>query len=424
MRVRLYGIAFSVSFVFASAGVARAQETQYLHARIESQLPQVDRSASELLTALVSQPKDVRDAAMVVAEHPDLAIRLKYADRSPEGLNSILKDYPAQTADAARSLATRSDVIELLARNPAGTAVLGRVYAEQRDVAIIAMDRISERRIEQRQETSEAWTRRLESTDGAAAQLASMPGIGAMEAGKPPLPSGDRVIEILQNADQNAELAAAIVDQWENERNPEEFRQAVDIWYAKGRDVLPWDFSGDAAERAALLSEYARFDRQYREILATGELGLDRLTLLSQNADAFPKLIDVYYDKQEAIAAASKPKIAGAPFTSGGGGSSRSSSRSSARSGGTRSRSSTNRSSSRQNRNSNESQGNDQGGFGGNGGFGGQGGQGGFGNSGSGFGSSGGGGFGSSSGGFGSSGGGFGSSGSSSSRNNQSNSNR
>lgn len=428
-------IGLSLGLLQSTPGAA--QEAQYFHSQIENEMSGVDRSAGELLDALVSRPKDVRDAALAAAEHPDMIIRLKYVDRSsPDALGVVLKDYPASVAEAGRTLASHGDVIEMMAKNVAGTAVLGRVHARQREVVVQLADRLGQKRTEQRQETSEAWGKRLSASAEAMTQAASAPGLA--ETGQSSLPTGDAALRILEQADVHAELAAAIVDQWEHERNPEEFRRAVDTWYAKGRDVLPWDFGGDAAWRAQMLAEYARFDRQYREVLATGEKGIDRLTLLSQHAEAFPKLIDVYYKKQAAIAEASRPKIAGGPFTSGGGGgSARSSSRSSTRSSRTSSRSNSSRTSSRQNRNSDGQGDSNQGGFGGQGG---SGGQGGFGNSGGGFGNSGGfgssgGGFGNSSGGFGSSGGGFGSSGSgfgsssgsgfgSSSRSNRNNSSR
>lgn len=117
-------IGLALGFLHASSGLA--QEAQYFHSQIENELSGVDRSAGELLDALVSRPKDVRDAALTAAEHPDMIIRLKYLDRtSPDALGVVLKDYPASVAEAGRILASHGDVIEMMAKNVAGTRCWG-----------------------------------------------------------------------------------------------------------------------------------------------------------------------------------------------------------------------------------------------------------------------------------------------------------
>lgn len=415
---------FLLPAVIGLAASARlcAQESTFLQNQLEYQASEADRSAGDLLVALLRQPKEARDAAMIVAQHPELFVRLRFADSGATPVvASIASEYPEDVRDAAVTLSRHSEALRLMSDSLIGAGLLGRVYAENKATVLVAMDRMSQQVIETAAATSNAWRTRLARTAAAGSQLPAAKqaftsqvgpdGVRIMTptqgGGAADLPSGPLVSFVLRNADQYPQLAAEIVDQWEHERNPDDFRRAVDVWYASGRDVLPWEFGNDPGERARLLAEYALFEKAVAQAAPEPGIGVDRLGFLLDHATAYPSLIDVRYEKQTAIANSQKTVISGAPYTSGGGGSSRSSgARSSGRSTGTRTRSSTSRTSrsattgelgGRDSRNSRNSE-SDQGGFGGSSGFGGSGGFGGA----SGFG--GGSGFGSGSSGFGSSG--------------------
>ncbi len=333
-----------------SARPSAAQEAEYLRFQVESQSTEVNQAASELLAQLLEYPKDVRDAAMGVAQHPELIVRLRYADRSaPGAIGALTLNYPPEVSVAAANLMQQFEVVELLANRLTAAGLLGEVYGRNREMVETAMDRLSERAIEQAGATQRAWQQRLVNNSNAAAQYESVRQAGAQAPARgdstgraAPLPSAGLVTMILMNADIYPDLAAEIVDQWERERNPDTFRRAVDLWYARGRTVLPAHFLGDGASRASLLSEYAVFEREFLQHTATlagEEVAPDRLEFLHQHVQSYPMLRDVYFQKQAAIAAASRPKIAGAPYTSGSSGGSSSSgstSRSSTRTSSTR----------------------------------------------------------------------------------------
>lgn len=411
-----------VVLVLASVPLSSAQEAEYLRQRMDSQLGEVSNSASELLAELLNLPKDVRDAALVVAQYPDLVVRLRYADRQAPGvIGTLTLSLPPEVSVAAAALVQRPDVLELLSGQLMATAMIGKMYGQDKGMIEVAVDRLSERVGEMQAATREAWQGRLAAHPSAREQLTRLEGPApvtppATEASAQPamvrLPSVVVVAHALARADEFPELASAIVEQWELERNPDDFRRAVDLWYAKGRDVLPGNFVGDFDARARLLSEYARFEREFSQHDAAegGANGSStRIAFMFEHSQSYPLLTDVYQQKLAAIAAAARPRVAGAPYTSGSGGSGGStrSSGSSRSSSSSSSRTTSSRTTSR-GQDSTES---GVGGFGGRGGrgeggFGGQ--QGGFGGSrgsggGSGFGGSGGFGGGSSSG-FGSGG--------------------
>jgi len=435
-----------------------SQELFYLKNSLDSQADAAGGSARQLLNELLAQPKEVRNAVLEVSQHPDLLVRLKYLDgSSPDAQAKLLAEYPKEAADAARVLVANGPLFKKVADQVVAAGLLGQMYAKERDVVRQMADQIGQKRAEQSAASAGAWDERLAKDAAAAAQLRqsldSHPGSGGSillrPAGAPEasnLPTGEQAAYILANADQFPELAAQIVDQWERERNPDDFRAAVDYWYAQNRAILPLDMIREPAELAKLLKEHAVFERDYAQAaMAAGPIKPDRLTYLETNSQKYPMLTEARQEKTFAEARARPSKVFGGPYTgstkggsssskssSGGDSSMRSSRSNSIRAASNRS---SNRGNNRNNRNSNNGFGGNSGGFGGNsGGFGGNSGgfggnSGGSGNSG-GFGNSGSSGFGGSnssfgsgsrsgSSSFGSSGSRFGSSQNSSSNNNR-----
>lgn len=454
MSQRIIIFVFALVAAGGRAAVGFAQEAEYLQQQIDVQAGDVERRASELLQSLTRFPKETRDAALVVAQRPDLVVGLAIAgdDFGITANRTAARVGDARITEACSVLVRYPDAVRLLHDDLLSAGLLGRAFAAQPEACRAALDGMSERAREMEAASAAAWRERLSADADAASQLSraaqGWSGQISGEAGVAKLadwdparsvPSGDMTSFVLKHADEYPNLAARIVDQWARERNDADFRRAVDLWYARGRDVLPWSFSTDAAETARLLAEYARFERAFeqsgglppaadpsiaaRSVAGTGDEHR-RWSFLSLHADEYPFLMEVRYQKESALAAAARPKIAGGPFTTGSSGSGSStssrSSRSSTMSSGTTNRSTTNRGG---NNRSSRNAGNEPssgGGFGGQGGFGGSnsggfGGGGGFGGN-SGFG---GGGFGSGSGssGFGSGSSGSGSSGSRSTTN-------
>jgi hypothetical protein len=287
---------------------------------------------------------------------------------------------------------------------------------------------------------TDLWGKRLEKNPAAAQEFVAVGDELAKTKGTPTftktgLPTPEQVDYALVHSDRYPALAGEIIDQWETEKNPEPFRQSVDLWYAQRRDSLPEHFGSDAAFRTKVLKEQVLFDSKYASAVQSAQtLPPSRLEFLQQNEATFPALSEVQSMKAYAIAAAKPIRVAGGPWTGGtGSGSGSSSSSSTGRSGSSSSRSGNtfNMSSSSSSggglvgtnnrRGSNLRNGSNRNNSSGNGGFGSGGG--GFGSGGGGFGS-GGGGFGSGGGGFGGGSGGFGSGGSGFGNSNRSGSNR
>jgi hypothetical protein len=375
-------------------------------------VPQLGAGNSAALSSLSGYPKDVRDAALELGRYPDLVIQLRYSDKSQ--MDKILSRYPDSAQAAAKVVAGQGDALATVERNLLTLGSLQKKYAAQPDAVKTMMDRMSEQAHLASQASGDSWQKRMQKNPAAAQELAAANEEFAKSRGAANFPENglltpEQAEYALDHSDRFPVLGGEILDQWETDRNPEPFRQSVDRWYARNRDILPETFGSDAAFKTSVLKERAKFENAYADaVRASHGLPPSRAEFLDQNAKQFPSLIEVQTMKARAIAAAKPVRVAGGPWTgsrsSGSSGSSSSSSRSSG-SGGMGSRSGSSSSSNNyygsssygNGRNSNRNRSNRNGS--------GSNGSSGFGNSG-GFGS--GGGFGGGSGGFGSGGGSFG----------------
>lgn len=313
-----------------------------------SQSPQYSDSSrlanGEAIQGLLYFPKDIRDAALELSRYPDLVIKLRYND--PSEVGKLLAGYPTSAQAAARVVVGRGDALATMQRSLLAMSSLGKAYAANPDAVRAMVDALSEKSHEESKVSSDAWAKRLEKNPTAAQQLlvatselakSSAPANAANNA----LPTPEQTQYVLLHSDRYPELAGEIVDQWESEKNPEPFRQAVDLWYAQRRDSLPENFGSDAAFRAKVLKEQALFESRYAEAVRTAKTTPPtRMEFLELHEKEFESLSEVQYMKSYAVAAAKPVQVGGGPWTGGGGGSggSRSSS-SSSRSGGSSSRS-------------------------------------------------------------------------------------
>lgn len=424
--------AFAAAIILlTSVPFAPGQELAFVTSQIDARLDAARQNARDLFTKLLTYPPETQSAAFQLAQHPEVLAQLAAAPN----VEAAVASAPTALQAAAREVVRNPDLFKQMSGQLLGAALLGQVYADQKPAIDQIITSLHTRQADEAAEATRAWAARLQQNKLASQQyqqVASQLGTQA-ELMRPGLPSEQLVKHALVEADSCPDLASEIVDQWERERNPSGFRQAVDLWFATNQEVLPGDFVGDASERAKLLAEHAKFVRAYDAFVkeSPANARVSKLDFLESNAARFPMLTLVLQDKLFAMAEmmeSSRPMGNPVAKRGGGGGSS-------SRSGGGGSRSGMSRSSgpisaasggsgtgfmggtARGGRNSrnNSRNGNQGSGFGqSGGGFGNSGG--GFGNSGGGFGGGGfgnsggfgGGGFGSS-GGFGNSGGGFGS---------------
>jgi hypothetical protein len=209
------------------------------------------------------------------------------------------------------------------------------MYAQEKETVRRMADQLGQKRAEESAAAAQVWHQRLAADQTAGAQLRAIiqerPDAVSEQTqpvGTPGLhfPTGEQAAYVLANADQFPELASQVVDQWERERNPDDFRRAVDYWYAKHRMVLPTDMVRTPAEIAKLLKEHAVFERRYQETAAiAGPSMPDRATYLEANLNDYPLLAEARQEKIVAEARAKRPRVVGGPYTGsskGGGGSS------------------------------------------------------------------------------------------------------
>jgi len=425
----------AVVIVLALAPITRGQELAFVTSQIDARLDVARQNARDLFTKLLTYPAETQSAALQLAQFPEVLSQLAAAPN----VEAAVASAPPVLQAAAREVVRNPELLKQMSSQLLGASLLGQVYADQKPAIDQIMTSLHTRQADEAAEATRAWAARLQQNKLASQQyqqVASQLGTQA-ELMKPGLPSERLVKHVLVEADMCPDLASEIVDQWERERNPGDFRQSVDLWFATNQEVLPGDFVGDTSERAKLLAEHAKFVRAYEAFVkeSPANARVSKLDFLESSAAQFPMLTLVLQDKLFAMAEmmeSSRPMGNPVAKRGGGGGSSSRSGGGSSRSGMSRGSGPISTASSgsgsgmmggssrggRNNRN-NGRNGNQGSGFGqSGGGFGNSGGGfggGGFGNSGGfgggGFGGSGGfgnsGGFGS--GGFGNSGGGFGS---------------
>lgn len=408
----------SAVLVLARAGHSAGQDLTSMQNRLDKQIATTRGEAYDLLRDLASFDKDVREAALRVSERPDLIIRLKsLRDATPKESEQVLADLPAEMRTAATVLQRNPQTLDLLDRRLLAASLVGRTYAADPIGVVAQLERINLASAEQAAAATTGWQQRMAVHPQAAAQLAgarSELAGGASAAGTAArgFINGTEARYVLNNADRFPDLAVEVVDQWESDQNPADFREAVDMWYSYHWETLPTDLGGDKAHLAKVLTEQARLERAFSQ---SGSVGSPSRRAFFQAHEAeYPSLGEVSRAKQFAAAEARVRRIGGAPWVGGSGrgaGGSSSSSRSSmgsTRSSPRASRSSRSNSggdsvigfggvgtsgrtsrSSRNSRNNSSGFGGNSGGFGGggSGGFGGSGGSGGgFGGGGSGFG--------------------------------------
>ncbi len=342
--------------VLVSSGKVYAQEMYYLSARLDEKLDTAKQGARDLIERLAAYPADARDAALKLAQYPGLIVRLRAGGTIPaQYAPGQSGTYPPEVTAAATRLASYPDLLNLMEQRLLSVSLLGEVCREQEPMVRAIVSHMSERIEAVQTAAHTAWTRRLVQTPVAAQQLMDARADYAKLTGNQApvtegLPPPVLVQFILTAADRYPELASEIIDQWEQERNPEPFRAAVDYWYAQRRDILPDDTRNQPELRKRALKEQAQFEQHYKEAVQKGDpMAATRAMYVQAHLQDYPGLVRVREMKLYAIAMASQPeRMSGAPWTSKGGGSgSRSSGSSSSRSSTSSPRTSTSSSSGR-----------------------------------------------------------------------------
>jgi uncharacterized membrane protein YgcG len=304
-----------------SGRAARAQEMAFVSSQIDARIEAARQQARDLFTHLLTYPPQTQQAALQIAQRPELLARLA------AGGDVLAAQVTPELQPAAAELARNPALASRLGGNVLAASLLGQAYAEQKPAFDQIISTLNTRQADEQAEATRAWAERLQENKLASEQYQRVAGqLGAQaELMRPGLPSSGLAGHVLTAADEYPDLASEMVDQWERERNPAEFRQAVDRWYATGQAELPGDFVGDSAERAKLLAEHARFSRAYEAHVrqSPANIAVTRLEFLEANGEQFPILTLTVQNKLYAMAAAMESdRPRGNPISKSGGGSS------------------------------------------------------------------------------------------------------
>ncbi len=487
-----------VALVLSVSGSAFGQYMDQLRSRTDAGFDAARLATRTSFEALAGYPKDVRDAILTLSTRPELIIKLNEARTAGSTtVDAVATPHGPDFVSAARVVTGQPELLQTLVERLPVVTLMGQCAGDQMPTIRAILDRESETRSSTSAGLVSAWRKRamskppvldqirVASTEFTASQSTLKPitpnnvmlvdqpastsptaigdnsldwtaaitqrvvkplpndigrassGFGYTAGAAAPvtgLPGHDEVYYTLVHSDQFPELAAAIIEQWYYEANPDSFRAAVDSWYTTYQETLPQSLGGQGDQLPGILKERIQFEKRY--IAAMRDPSVRRMyrsEFLEASLKDYPHLARVRDNEIIAKLNVTPDRVMGGPIsksTSGGSGGGRSSSGQSSSSmnrGGGRSTSNrggrsgsgsdvTGMAGSTRGNRSNSRSGNSNSRFGnsgsGQGNFGSSSNRGGFGSGSSGFGS-GSGGFGGSSG-FGSGSGGFGNSGSNS----------
>ena len=337
------------------ATAASAQEMDQLRARADAGLESARLATRASLEAMAGYPKDVRDAILTLSVHPDLVVKLGWAGGA--GLDSALANYPGEVQAAAKLLAGKGEWLKVLADRLPVVTLIGQSVGDQLPAVRQILDREADRRGKMSSAVVDAWRRRVTAKPMIAQQLATaasdfataqnslqpltpgaqpvadvtkvpvpesnpdsgldwtaavtrrvvrpLPmdpmggssGFGVAPGATPVvngLPGPDEAYFVLAHADRHPELAAAVVDQWYFEPNPEGFRAAVDHWYTNYQETLPGNLGILGDQLPAVLKERMVLEQRFlAAIKEAAGARIVRADFLEAHGKDFPALIHV-----------------------------------------------------------------------------------------------------------------------------------
>lgn len=405
--IRRHLCSLSTAAVLAVATASYGQHMDQLRARTDAGFEAARLATRTSFEALAGYPKDVRDAILTLSTRPELIVKLFEASAAgTPSADAIATPHGSDVMLAARVVTARPALLKTLVERLPVVTLIGQCAGDQIPAIRTILDREAEARTTQSRSLVDAWRKRVTAKPqilgqlrGAAADfkesesvlqpltgenvmLADHPGSPAAEvnsdssldyaaaitqrvvkplpadldnptsgfgftaAGPSPvvgIPGHDEVYFTLVHSDKYPELAAAIVEQWYYEPNPNSFRAAVDKWYTNYQETLPQSLGGQGEYLPGILKERILFEKRYIAAMRDpANPRLYRLEFLEANLKDYPALNRVRDNDIIAKLNVTPDRVTGGPVSkstrSGSGGGSSSSGQSS---------SSTNRSSGR-----------------------------------------------------------------------------
>jgi len=313
--------------VAVGATSALGQHMDLLRSRTDAGFDAARLATRTSFEALAGYPKDVRDAILTLSTRPDVIIRLNEARLGGTStVEALVGPLGPDMASAARLVTGRPDVLQTLVERLPVVTLMGECAGDDMPAIRAILDRESENRSMASRGLVEAWRKRatakptvqdqlrIAAADFSSSQTALQPltsdnvmladhpseapaadqadsgldwtaaitqrvvkplpsdlgnassGFGYAAGGPSPvtgLPGHDEVYFTLVHSDKYPELAAAIIEQWYYEPNPDGFRAAVDSWYTTYQETLPQSLGGQGEYLPAILKERMQFEKRY-----------------------------------------------------------------------------------------------------------------------------------------------------------------
>jgi len=348
---------WAIVWVSSAGAVAMAQNMDQVRARTDAGFDAARMAARTSFDALANYPKDARDAVLTLSTRPELIVKLNEARLAGTSqIDAIASPYGADVLVAARTVTAQPLLLQALADRLPVVALMGQSIGDQMPAIRVLLDREAEVRATSTRAVVDAWRKRATvkpvvtnqlrdaSTQYVASENTLQPigsdvivladhrdtsldgereakldliagftqhsvkplpsdpgnvssGFGyATNASMPVtgLPGHDEVYYTLVHADQYPELAAAIIEQWYFEHNPDGFRTAVDAWYTTYQETLPSSLGGQGAYLPAILKERMLFEKRYLAAMRDpATTRMRRSEFLDANLKEFPALTRV-----------------------------------------------------------------------------------------------------------------------------------
>lgn len=326
MTLRLIRNVTVLVLAFGVTG-ALGQHMDQLRSRTDAGFDAARLATRTSFEALAGYPKDVRDAILTLSTRPEVIIKLNEARLGGTStVDAVVGPLGPEMSSAARLVSGRPDVLQTLVERLPVVTLMGECAGDDMPTIRAILDREAEARSNAGRGLVDAWRKRAtakplvqDQLRGAASDfntsqnslqpltpdhvlLADHPGevpsavegdrgldwtaaitqrvvkplpselgngsggFGYAADGPSPvtgLPGHDEVYFTLVHSDKYPELAAAIIEQWYYEPNPDSFRAAVDTWYTTYQETLPQSLGGQGEYLPAILKERMQFEKRY-----------------------------------------------------------------------------------------------------------------------------------------------------------------
>jgi len=312
------------------------EEQKYFREKIEGQFEQARLAGREAFLGLMWYPKDVREDMLEVAQYPELAVKLLAIRDFPLiQISEVLKPYPREVQEAAKTMFVHPEVLSILQDNLTVTGLVGAVYRNDKQVVKRLLNQIAERMEKGHYQTVDAWAERLQDNPEAVEQLKEAYKKYAAQTTEPDqlfwdtnfevseegevqvsdLPSAQFVTFILNSSDQYPYVCDQFLGHYGNYYHPytygryedyldddllvvypsRDFGETMKDWVEDRPHILPEEppegerLQEGVENRVEQLREQGKFDKAFEKARQQRE-NLDRGQFLRDNADRYPNL--------------------------------------------------------------------------------------------------------------------------------------